>query len=220
MNDLPNAGPHPGGVAGALPTAGTPAARVRVAAFALILGKRSPIEHDEIATVSGVHDIPATLDALAATGWIDRDSGGRVTGAAGLSLDHGPHALTIGVHRFRTWCAYDALGIAGALTADATIETQCGWCGSGLRLPVRSGRPQGMRTERLWLAPGGADLRAEFCEPTVLLCSADHAALCSADHDGQGEVLMLSAAAERGAFEWHTCAATAIELGFWEGPAL
>jgi hypothetical protein len=31
------------------------------------------------------------------------------------------------------------------------------------------------RPELLWLAAGGAYLRAEFCTPTVLLCSPDHA---------------------------------------------
>lgn len=201
-----------------LSTTATAADRVRTAAFALLLGSPRAIEATEISTVSGVDDVAATLDALAAAGWVDRDSQGRVTGAAGLSLDHGPHALVLGGHRYRTWCAFDTLGIAGALNADASVETRCGWCGSEIALAIRSGRAEGAEAERLWLAAGGTDLRTQFCEPTVLLCSADHADRWSAAHDGHGTVLTLEAAAQRGEIEWEACATTAINLGFWDGP--
>src|SRR5207244_13561208 len=62
------------------------------------------------------------LDQLAGAGWLDRDEDGRVTGAAGLSLTTGPHRIALDGTDFRTWCAYDAIGIAAALGADAAIR--------------------------------------------------------------------------------------------------
>jgi len=40
--------------------------------------------------------VEAATDALGAAGWLDRDEGGRITGAAGLSLSSGAHRVEIG----------------------------------------------------------------------------------------------------------------------------
>ena len=70
---------------------------------------------------------------------------------------------------FRTWCAYDSIGIAAALQTDASIRTDCAVCGTEIALDTHAGRPPVDRPERLWLASGGTDLRGDFCDPTVLL---------------------------------------------------
>jgi len=101
-------------------------------------------------------------------------SRGRVAGAAGLSLVSGPHCLILDRADFRTWCAYDSLGIAAALEADAEIHTTCGECGVPIALTLRAGVPDRTGPERLWLATGGQDLRGSFCMPTVLLCGDTH----------------------------------------------
>lgn len=147
--------------------------RIREAAFALLLTKRRPIEPAELAATTGASParLPAMLDQLAEAGWIDRDEHGRVTGSAGLSLTTGPHRIAIDGAEFRTWCAYDAIGIAAALRADAAIRTACAVCGRKIALDTRAGQPPANRPERLWLAAGGTDLRGDFCDPTVLLCS-------------------------------------------------
>ena len=155
---------------------GLPAAdlheRTREAAFALLLTERRPLDIDEIARASGaqVDTLPAMLDQLARAGWIDRDTEGRVTGSAGLSLTTGPHQISIDGTAFRTWCAYDSIGIAAALGADAAIRTACAVCGKEIALNTEAGQPPAGRSERLWLASGGTDLRGDFCDPTVLLC--------------------------------------------------
>ena len=195
-----------------------PETTLRAVAFALLLAEGTPVSGADIASAADVDDVGGALDELAAAGWLDRDREGRVTGSAGLSLDHGEHVLMIAGHRFRTWCAYDALGIAGALAADASIETSCGLCGVPIATPVLSGRPPASRPARLWLAAGGTDLRRDFCTPTVLLCSPAHAEAWAKEHDRQGAILGLRAAASRGAGEWMECARTAVALGAWVRP--
>lgn len=188
--------------------------RVREAAFALLLTEHRAIAPAELAQLVGVSEagLAPMLDELAVAGWIDRDVEGRVTGSAGLSLAHGPHALTIRGTRFRTWCAYDSLGIAAALESDAVIETACPVCGMAIELAMSRGRPPANRPERLWLAEGGLDLRADFCTPTVLLCSTEHATIWSERHDALGQVLALAEGADLGVEVWAACATAAAVL--------
>src|SRR5438445_10050693 len=117
---------------------GLPAAdfyeRIREAAFALLLAGRRAIAPAEIAAATGApaRGLPAMLDQLAGAGWLDRDEDGRVSGAAGLSLTTGPHRIALEGHDIRTWCAFDSIGIAAALGADATIRTDCAVCGASI----------------------------------------------------------------------------------------
>ena len=183
--------------------------RIREVAFALLLTERRPIAADEIATATGAAQatLSGMLDRLAGAGWIDRDDAGRVTGAAGLSLTTGPHRISIDGTGFRTWCAYDSIGIAAALSADAAIETECAVCGQAIALDTHGGQPPAGRPERLWLASGGSDLRGDFCDPTVLLCSPEHAAVWAERQGGRGRAVDLGEAARLGAEGWASCAA-------------
>lgn len=190
------------------------AGRLRETAFALLLRERRPIELEELARATGVRPaaVGEAVGALGEAGWLDRDDEGRVTGAAGLSLATGPHALRLAGAPFRTWCAYDALGIPAALAADALVETACGQCGAPSRLAFTAGVPERSGPERLWLADGGDDLRGSFCTPTVLLCGEVHARSWAAAHLGRGRLLDLAEAARVGGEEWAGCAAMARRL--------
>ena len=190
------------------------AGRLREAAFALLIRDRSPLGLDDLARVTGleseaVGDATATL---AGAGWLDVDEAGRITGAAGLSLATGPHGLTLGEAPFRTWCAYDALGIAAALEADALVENVCGQCGTPIRIEFHAGVPDRAGPERLWLAEGGDDLRGSFCTPTVLLCGEAHGALWAESQAGRGRLLDLAEGAGQGGSEWAGCAAATRRL--------
>jgi alkylmercury lyase len=183
--------------------------RVREIAFALILTESRPVSPDELTVASGGSDIATILDALAASGWIDRAEDGRVTGSAGLSLSDGPHHLEIGDRSFRTWCAYDALGIPAALGVAAAIETACGECDAPISLSVIGGRPTRTGPEQLWLAAGQGDLRTSFCTPTVLLCGTAHGAAWAKRQDDNGKLMTLDEAAALGTAAWAACAAAA-----------
>lgn len=197
---------------------GLPAAdlheRIREAAFALLLIERRAIPADEIAAATGAPGsaLHAMLDQLARAGWVDRDEQGRVTGSAGLSLTTGPHRIAIGGSGFRTWCAYDSIGIAAALGADAEIRTECAVCGRAIALDTQAGQPPADRPEQLWLASGGTDLRGDFCDPTVLLCSPEHAATWAERQGGRGRAVDVAEAARLGAEGWASCAAAVVRL--------
>jgi alkylmercury lyase len=184
------------------------AAPLRAASFALLLRDRRPLEIAELAQAIGIDLVlvRAAATALVQAGWLDLDVAGRVIGAAGLSLTIGPHRLAIGSQHFHTWCAYDALGIAGALAADAQLATACGHCQAPISLVLHDGIPERDGPERLWLADGDGDLRGSFCTPTVLLCGQEHGQAWAQQQAGRGQLLGLLEGAQRGAIDWADCA--------------
>ncbi|MBA2719667.1 MAG: hypothetical protein H0U52_10565 [Chloroflexi bacterium] len=181
---------------------------LREAGFALLLRYRQPIEVTDLAVAVGIDVASAggAVNALAQEGWVDLDEPGRIVGAAGLSLATGPHRLSLGDAAFRTWCAYDSLGIAAALIADGRVETNCGQCQAPIRLAFRAGNPERDGPDRLWLAEGGADLRGSFCTPTVLLCGEEHGNAWADSQGGRGRLVGLAEAARLGAADWAGCA--------------
>lgn len=187
------------------------AGQMREVAFALLLRDRRPIETSELAAATGLRPeaIRDAVGTLAGAGWLDLDDAGRVTGAAGMSLATGPHGLTIDETPFRTWCAYDSLGIAAALETDARVETTCAVCQAPIDLRFLRGIPDREGPERLWLAEGGADLRGSFCTPTVLLCGDEHGLAWAGAQGGQGRLLDLTEGARLGGMDWAGCATAA-----------
>ncbi len=190
------------------------AGQVRATSFALLLRDRRPIEPADITVATGLPDetVRAAVVTLAEGGWLDQDASRRITGSAGLALVDGPHRLVLGGVTFRTWCAYDALGIPAALAAGAEIETACGVCTAPIRITFERGLPERAGPERLWLADGGADLRSSFCTPTVLLCGEEHAGAWARTQGGKGQLMDLVAGARAGAADWAGCAAAAARL--------
>ena len=190
------------------------AGRLREAAFALLLRDRQPVTVAAVSHATGLSEASArrSVTALANAGWLDLDTDGRVAGAAGLSLIKGAHRLTLEGAAFRTWCAYDALGIPAALVSDGSLETACGHCGRSLSVAFRSGMPTRSGPEVVWLAEGSADLRASFCTPTVLLCSDEHGRAWAETQGGNGDLLSLKQASRRGGADWAGCADAAKRL--------
>lgn len=189
---------------------------MRHTAFALLVRDGRPVSEERLAaTLPGQVDrgaVTQAVDRLAGNGHLDRDASGAVVGAGGLTLGEAPHRLLLGARDYRTWCAYDAIGIPAALGVDGAISTRCGACGRPLtvRLPAAADES---RPERLWLAAGGTDLRAEFCTPTVLLCSPGHADAWAERQGHRGRILDLGQAWRLGAGAWASYAREAARLG-------
>jgi alkylmercury lyase len=188
---------------------------VRRTAFALLVRDGRPVAADALAAATdGVdpEEVAEALEELAANGRIDRRAAGAVVGAGGLTLAAAPHGLLLRGRDYRTWCAYDAIGIAAALRESAAISTRCGVCDRAIALPLPGGATAD-RPERLWLAAGGPRMREDFCAPTVLLCSAEHAATWSERQAGRGRIIDLGTASRLGAGAWSGYAREVERLG-------
>lgn len=193
-----------------------PIRATREVAFAHLLASGEPVSIERIARDLGTSaaSVEAATGALGAAGWLDRDEGGRITGAAGLSLSSGAHRVEIGGREFRTRCASDALGIPAALGVDATATRSCGVCGTTLTVPIHRGDPEG--GQMLWMSAGGDDLRDDFCTPTVLRCSEVHGREWGRRRADHGRLLVLATAADEGRQRWAGCARAARRLGHAE----
>jgi len=189
---------------------------VRRTAFALLVQDGRPVPVERLAMAHPAEllgdALNGALDRLVANGHLDRDPSGAVIGAGGLTLGDAPHRLLLRGRDYRTWCAYDAIGIPSALGEEGAISTRCGVCGRAIaiRVPIQA---DDERPERLWLAAGGTDLRAEFCTPTVLLCSSDHADAWATRQDGRGRIVDLGQASRLGAGAWAAYARETARLG-------
>ena len=98
---------------------------LRGAAFRLLLISGHAVSSDELARASGF-DLEQTikmLEDLDTDGRIRRDDNGRVVGSAGLSVMPDRHEIELAGRMFWTWCAYDILGIFGALRANGAARS-------------------------------------------------------------------------------------------------
>lgn len=190
--------------------------QVRHTAFALLVSDGRPLALQQLEASLpenvGRAQTSDAVERLAASGHLDRDQSGAVVGAGGLTLGDAPHRLLLRGRDYRTWCAYDAIGIPAALGAEGAISTRCGVCGRAIavRLPAAADE---QRPEPLWLAAGGTDMRAEFCTPTVLLYSPEHADAWAERQGRRGRIFDLGQAWRLGAGAWASYAREAARLG-------
>lgn len=115
---------------------------VRKIAFRLLQSGR-PTSIDAVATECDLpHDtVRDAVNLVASVGMAELDEE-TIIGIDGLTTRRTHHQLVLnGVHLW-TWCAYDVVGIAAALRADAVGRTECGACGQLINLVVRGGEPE------------------------------------------------------------------------------
>lgn len=185
--------------------------RLRDTAFALLVARARPLSLAELGEAMGTTagSLEPVVGRLAADGLVDRDASGAVAGARGLTLVPGRHKLALGGAAFSTWCAYDAIGIPAALGEDARVATSCGVCGAELVVQIKAGRAPADSPERVWLPDGGANMRADFCGPGVLLCGPEHARTWAERAGGPGRAVSLHEAATLGRVAWAGAAVAA-----------
>src|SRR5438270_4516032 len=102
------------------------------------------------------------------------DEGGWVVGVHGLTLRPTRHRFVHAGRTYRTWCAFDAIGIPAALAIDAEAQTTCPSCDRALEIPIHGGHPE-ISGVVLWLP--SADIRhliADFCATADLYCGREH----------------------------------------------
>jgi alkylmercury lyase len=100
-------------------------ALIRRIAFQLLLAQSEPIGVEQLSAATGIKSdrLSRLLDELDSAGRIRRDREGRVVGSAGLSVIRDRHEIELDGRRFWTWCAYDILGIFGALGASGRARS-------------------------------------------------------------------------------------------------
>lgn len=175
---------------------------VRRASFRhLLSGRAVPLE--EVAAAAGLSPASAreAADLVASVGMAETDDG-TIVGMDGLTTRRTRHRLVLDGVALWTWCAYDIVGIAAALGADAVGSTECGACRRPLEIVVREGEPE-KSTVVGWLPDEScSNVMAEFCPSALLFCSRAHLEEWRRGGSSSGEALDLSALAERGRTFW------------------
>jgi alkylmercury lyase len=151
-------------------------------------------------------EVRARVTALGAQGRLRLEDDGRVAGAAGLSVGPDRHEIEIGGRRFWTWCAYDFLGIFGALRAAGVARTVSPTSGEPLEVHFERGVP--LETQLVLFRPSDdhraccANVYEEWCPNSNLFESENAAARWSRARGLAGRVLPLDEAAEVATASW------------------
>jgi alkylmercury lyase len=181
---------------------------IRRAAFRSLAASGQPVTIEEAAAIAGL-DAEVALEAaelIASVGMAEID-GGTIVGMDGLSTRPTKHRMSLDGVAIWTWCAYDIVGIAAALRADAVGETSCGSCGKVIEIIVRGGEPAPDPVIGWMPQVDCSNVRAEFCPSALLFCSLEHLdAWRSETHAGPGEPMTVAGLAEQGRIGWRELA--------------
>ncbi len=177
---------------------------VRTAAFREILATGRPWDP---ASAPDLGIDPASvrlaIHHLVEVGRARIDEQGRVTAAAGLNTDPTEHHILIGFDPRWTNCAYDALGILGALGADGVLATRSPSSGAEIHVLFQGGRPVGSDAV-LFLADQSCCRRPneDWCPNVNLFEGRSSAERSGAEHGVAGRVVTLEEGTDLGAAEW------------------
>ncbi len=180
----------------------------RAYAFGLLLKTGAPVEVDELARSmqADAAVLTGTLDRLARAGRIRLDPAGRLIGSAGLSVVPDRHQLVIEDRTFWTWCAYDILGIMGALKADGRASSHSPASGIPIELAFRSGAPE--PSKAVLFRPDDSfaacctNVYEEWCPNSNFFESTAAAQAWSEQHRVSGQIFTLEEAVARATMEW------------------
>jgi Alkylmercury lyase len=179
--------------------------QTRAAAFRLLLETGRAVSAVQIAAElnAGPSAIEAELRRLGAAGRIRRSAGEHVVGSAGLSVVPAAHELWLGSRRFWTWCAYDVVGITGALGVDARSLSQSPATGAPIRLQFDTGQPPA--TPVVVFFPddrGSVRTIDDWCSNANFFETREAALSWSAQRKIEGAVIDLEEARRRGVAHW------------------
>ena len=181
---------------------------LRAVAFQHLIRNSQPVTPEQLAEASGF-DLERTttmLEELDRAGRIRRDSTGRVVGSAGLSVMTDRHQIELNGRTFWTWCAYDILGIFGALRADGDSRSPSPPDLTVIELRFLGGRPR--HADAVLFRPA-EDLMSrcdnvyeEWCPNSNLFASRKLAQAWADEHLLAGRVLSLEEASALATQEW------------------
>lgn len=181
---------------------------IRGAAFRRLLAHGSSVRAEELADDLGrsVGDVAERLREFAGQGRIRLDQLGRVIGSAGLSVEPDRHRIELHGRMFWTWCAYDAVGIFGALRATGTAHSSSPVSSVPLEVVFRAGRPE--PTAVVLFRPDQAlmdccsNVYDQWCPNSNFFEDVEMARRWARERGLTGAVLSLAEATELGARSW------------------
>lgn len=182
------------------------------AAFRRLLGTSGAVEVAELAgdLARPVEEVAAAVEDMSRQGRVRLDGPGRVVGAAGLSIGPDRHRIEIDGRTFWTWCAYDVLGIFGALRAGGRAYATSPSSGASIEVHFEGGRPLTsavalFRPDESYL--GCCDnVYEEWCPNSNFFDDAEAARAWSNGRGMAGRVLGLDEATEAAARNWEPLA--------------
>jgi alkylmercury lyase len=182
-------------------------ALIRRIAFRLLLEQSQPIGVEELSAATGIKSdrLLGLLDELDSGGRIRRDEGGHVVGSAGLSVIPDRHEIELEGRKFWTWCAYDILGIFGALGANGRALSP-NPMGPAIELQFEHGRP--MDDHAVLFRPDDElmscceNVYEEWCPNSNLFADSAQASRWADEHGMRGRVLELDEASDVGTGDW------------------
>jgi hypothetical protein len=147
-----------------------------------------------------------TLERLTDAGRIRRDDAGRLIGAAGLSVVPDRHEMRIEDRTFWTWCAYDILGIMGALKASGSASSHSPASGILIALAFRDGKPiaSGLVLFRPHdsFAACCTNVYEEWCPNSNFFENETAARAWAEQHEVSGQIFTLEDATVKATVEW------------------
>ncbi|MHB8588432.1 MAG: organomercurial lyase [Candidatus Dormibacteraceae bacterium] len=181
---------------------------VRTVAFQLMVTRAEAIAPETLGEAAGIRldQLATLLDQLDRAGRIRRDGMGRVVGSAGLSIIPDRHEIEVEGRQFWTWCAYDILGIFGALAASGRALSPSPPDGNLIEVRFVGGRPQ-QSTAMLFRPEADSmscceNVYEQWCPNSNLFASRQLAEAWAAEHGLVGQVFSLDEAADLATEEW------------------
>jgi alkylmercury lyase len=181
-------------------------ALIKTAAFRLLLAHGVALTAEALAGATGIRreKLEEHLDDLHRAGQIRRDEAGRVMGSAGLSVTKDRHEIELDGRQFWTWCAYDILGIFGALGANGRALSPSP-DGQTIEVQFERGRP--VNSNAVLFRPDKElmcceNVYAEWCPNSNLFADAERAKAWANQRTVSGRVMDLAEASKLGADDW------------------
>jgi alkylmercury lyase len=179
-------------------------AAIRAAGFRLLLDTGMPVDQAAWAAAAGL-DSDAFAEALCAgigRGRVELDDAGGLVGIAGLTVNPTRHRLEIGQVTRWTWCALDAVGILGALSANGAVLSVDPGTGEDIEIVFRDGVPQGNAS--MFIAGGydGGNVVESWCPLVNFFATSDDARSWAASQGFDGDVVSVTGVVGEAAEMW------------------
>jgi len=192
-----------------LRTPNDPQALIRRIAFRLLLAQSKPIGVKQLSAATGIESdrLSGLVHDLDSAGRIRLNARGRVVGSAGLSVLPDRHQIELDGRKFWTWCAYDILGIFGALGATGrALSPSPGGGGTVIELQFQRGRPLGNHVVLFRpdenLMSSCENVYEEWCPNSNLFADAEQANRWADERGIRGRVMDLDEASNLGTKGW------------------